>query len=161
MKIYQPCTKSRIIKNTLGTVQKLHHPDTRDRGKRKNDIGLCGGEEVVLQKMMDVAERDGYVNFPLGFRKLRPNFSQFYCQNQDFNSKQHLYLYYSYFQGEKCFKFIKKGIFLVFLVYITYAGIQKFRKKLHHLLGGEGGVSKKMILDYVEGGGGLKTPKQG
>ena len=42
-----------------GSVQKLHNPDSREGGgvQWQDDIGLCGGEGGVLQKMMDDAER--------------------------------------------------------------------------------------------------------
>ena len=39
-----------------------------------------GVSEMMMQKMMDDFESEGYVSFPLGFYKLCQNFSKFYAK---------------------------------------------------------------------------------
>ena len=42
-------------------------------------LDYVGWEEGVLQKMMDVAEVEGYLTFPQDYYKLSKNLPKFYC----------------------------------------------------------------------------------
>ena len=107
---------------------------------------MCG-EGGVLQKVMDDAEWEGYVSFPLDYYKLCQNLPIFYVKIIFFVKINYIIL-----------KGCKLGT--LYDVFLTQA-YKNSKTIWHNLLGMEGGVSQKMILTYVEGGKGLKPLKKG
>ena len=81
------------------------------------------GEGGVLQKMMDDAERGGYVSFPLDYYKLCQNLPIFYVKIMIF-IKVTIFIFITVNSSDKKVLKFKKRVYIRYtLVCISYAGI--------------------------------------
>ena len=81
------------------------------------------GEGGVLQKMMDDAERGGYVSFSLDYYKLCQNLPIFYVKIMIF-IKVTIFIFITVNSSDKkVLKFLKRVYIRYTLVCISYAGI--------------------------------------
>ena len=117
------------------------------------------GEGGVLQKMMDDAERGGYVSFPLDYYKLCQNLPIFYVKIMIF-IKVTIFIFITVNSSDKkVLKFLKRVYIRYTLVCISYAGIQEFRKKMTSSFREGGRGQPKDDSGLCGGRGGSQTPQ--